>query len=326
MHTRTPEFSLIAKYFKRDQEKRRDVTCGIGDDTAVLLPAEDSALAVTTDTMVQGVHFDEHLSAHALGHKLLAVNLSDLAAMGAEPAWLSLALTMPSVDETWLADFSQGFFKLADYYHSSLVGGDVTRGPLTLTLTAQGQIPKGKALYRDGAKPGDRVYVSGTLGDAAAALAMQQGRIARSEAYETLAHALFYPEPRVALGQALRVIASSAIDISDGLVSDLQHILFASGVGARIELNDLPASEALMSAVPEASTRLELQTGGGEDYELCFTVPESRRGSLETVIRQLGIPIHCIGVIESEPGLRTMRAGEPYSLSATGFSHFGADE
>lgn len=325
MHTHTPEFSLIAKYFKREQEKRRDVTCGIGDDAAVLLPAEDSALAVTTDTMVQGVHFDDNIPARALGHKLLAVNLSDLAAMGAEPAWLSLALTMPSVDEVWLAEFSQGLFQLADYYHASLIGGDVTRGPLTLTLTAHGQIPKGKALYRDGAKPGDRVYVSGTLGDAAAALAMQQERITRTLQYDALSQALLYPEPRVALGQALRVIASSAIDISDGLMSDLQHILSASEVGARIELADLPASEALQSAIPDQDTRLELQATGGEDYELCFTVPESRRGSLETVIRQLGIPIHCIGVIESERGLRTMLEGEQKRFGAAGFSHFGAD-
>src|SRR5690554_1877234 len=215
MHTDTAEFSLIAQYFQRNTEKRRDVVCGIGDDAAVLTPSADATLAVTTDTMVEGVHFDQRVPARALGHKLVAVNLSDLAAMGAEPAWISLALTLPTVDHEWLVEFSKGLFELADYYHVSLVGGDVTRGPLTLSVTAHGFIPHGKALYRDGAKPGDRVYVSGTLGDAAAALALERAEQGTGVDYECLRKRLHFPTPQVALGQGLRAIASSAIDLSD---------------------------------------------------------------------------------------------------------------
>jgi|SRR5690554_2831064 len=324
MHTLTKEFSLIAKYFQREVNTRHDIVLGIGDDAAILNPPADSSLAVTTDTMVYGTHFDDTVPVKALGHKLVAVNVSDLAAMGAEPAWLSLALTCPEIDEDWLSEFASGFFDLADYYNCSLIGGDVTRGPLSLTVTAQGFIPHGKAIHRCGAQPGDRIYVSGQIGDAAAAFAGQQGLLALTDFQQAkLNKRLFYPTPQVGLGQALRVIASSAIDLSDGLASDLQHILHASNVGASIEAGALPTSPELLAAIPEHKLRAEQQLTGGEDYELCFTVPESRRGSLETVARQLGIEVTCVGVIEGDPGLRITLNEQPLVLTEAGFRHFG---
>jgi len=328
MHTLTKEFTLIAKHFQREVGQnnvrtRRDVILGIGDDAAILNPPAESSIAVTTDTMVYGTHFDDHVPAKALGHKLVAVNISDLAAMGAEPAWLSLALTCPSIDDDWLSEFASGFFELADYYNCSLIGGDVTRGPLSLTVTAQGFVPHGKALHRCGAQPGDRIYVSGHLGDAAAAFAGQQGRLALTDIQQaSLNKRLFYPTPQVALGQSLRVIATSAIDLSDGLASDLQHVLQASNVGAKIDANALPTSAVLEMAIPNQEQRVQHQLTGGEDYELCFTVPESRRGSLETVVRQLGIDVTCVGVIEGDAGLRIALNEKPLLLIEGGFSHF----
>ncbi|MCO4322688.1 thiamine-phosphate kinase [Aliidiomarina quisquiliarum] len=324
MHNLTKEFSLIAKYFQREQSSRHDIILGIGDDAAILTPPAESSLAVTTDTMVYGTHFDDSVPVKALGHKLVAVNVSDLAAMGAEPTWLSLALTCPAINELWLSEFTSGFFALADYYHCSLIGGDVTRGPLSLTVTAQGFVPQGKEIRRSGAQPGDRIYVSGQLGDAAAALAGQQGTIALTDIEQArLNKRLFYPTPQVALGQALRAIASSAIDLSDGLASDLQHILHASKVGASIDAGVLPTSLALSTAIPEQQSRVQLQLTGGEDYELCFTVPESRRGSLETVANQLGIEVTCVGVIEGSEGLRVTLNEQPLLLTTAGFNHFG---
>ncbi len=334
MHTLTKEFSLIAKYFRRqpsngelgqrERNQRQDVILGIGDDAAILKLPADSSLAVTTDAMVYGTHFDDLVPVKALGHKLVAVNISDLAAMGAEPAWLSLALTCPDINDAWLSEFSTGFFALADYYNCALVGGDVTRGPLSLTVTAHGFVPHGKALHRCGARPGDRIYVSGHLGDAAAALAGQQGHLPFTDIQQAnLNKRLFYPTPQVALGQSLRVIASSAIDLSDGLASDLMHILQASNVGAKIDANALPTSAVLSAAIPNQSQRVQLQLMGGEDYELCFTVPESRRGSLETVVSQLGIEVTCVGVIEGDEGLRVILNEQPLELTKASFSHFG---
>lgn len=329
MHTLTKEFALIARYFRRSptmeaKSLRRDVLFGIGDDAAILAPPADCVLAVTTDTMVYATHFDANTPIKAIGHKLVAVNLSDLAAMGAEPAWLSLALTCPDIDEAWLTEFSEGFFALSDYYGCSLIGGDVTRGALSLTVTAQGFIPQGRAIYRAGAQPGDRIYVSGTLGDAAVALAGQQGKLNLTELQQlSLNKRLFYPSPQVALGQALRTIASSAIDLSDGLGSDLQHLLHAAQVGARIDINKLPASTNLAAAlVADPIQKAQYQLFGGEDYELCFTVPESRRGSLETLVSQLGISITCVGIIEGEAGLRFMQDKTQVSFNEMGFQHF----
>lgn len=315
------EFALIERYFNQQGQARSDVLLGQGDDCAVVKTTPQTHIAVTTDTMVEGVHFDQHVPARAIGHKLVAVNLSDLAAMGAEPAWLSLAITLPKVDETWLESFAAGMYEVAGYYNCQLIGGDTTRGPLTLTLTAQGLLPEGQRLTRHGARPGDWIYVSGHLGDAAAALAVQQGRLeASSFVQHKLEERLCYPTPRVALGQALRNVATSCVDISDGLVADLGHILDRSKVGARLFLHQLPYSEVLQGLAPEQRQPFALH--GGDDYELCFTVPEEMRGSLDTMLAHSGVPLTCIGQIDKQPGLRFFDDQHEVHVGATGYQHF----
>lgn len=339
MDSQRREFAIIADYFKRRagqstgstlsenskssfRRQRNDVLIGIGDDAAVVTPPPESRIAVTTDTMVSGVHFDEHTSPRALGHKLVAVNLSDLAAMGAEPAWVSLACSLPEVDEDWLKEFTAGLFAALDYYHCELIGGDMTRGPLTLTLTAQGILPLERCLQRRGAQPGDRIFVSGTLGDAALALAGLQGKLElRDATIDELQKRLFYPTPRVALGQLLRNQATSAIDLSDGLAGDLKHILRASEVGARVNLEALPASLAFRANL-EPQAGWPLQLNGGDDYELCFTVPESRVGLLESLVRQAGVAVSCIGTIEAQQGLRFFHQNKEVQITGSSYSHF----
>lgn len=329
MHELNSEFTLIKRLFERFKTDHPDVVFGIGDDAAVLQVPTDTQLVVTTDTMVEGNHFNAQVPPEAVGHKLVAMNLSDLAAMGAEPAWLSLSLTLPQIDTVWLDKFSTGFFELSHYYQSVLIGGDVTRGPLTLTVTAQGLVPKGRALYRSGAQSGDRIYVSGSLGDAAAALAGLQGQLNISEFEQKhFNQKLFYPRPQVALGQALRGIAHSVIDLSDGLASDLQHLLTASNKTAHIYLEKLPSSAVLLQCMPEHKSRALFQAISGEEYELCFTVPESRRGNLETVAKQLAVPITCIGVVEgpiqAKKSLLTFSFEQTeVELTHLGFTHFG---
>ncbi|WP_194757114.1 thiamine-phosphate kinase [Aliidiomarina indica] len=318
------EFALIERFFKERGVKRADVPISVGDDAAILAPPTNSHIAVTTDTMVQGVHFDEHTPISALGHKLAAVNLSDLAAMGAEPAWASLALTLPDFNEAWLDDFSRGLIDMLDYHHCSLIGGDITRGPLTLTLTVHGFVPTDRYLLRSGAQPGDRIYVSGTLGDAALALAVQQAKLSSScsdSVRDALNDRLFRPTPRVMLGTLIRNQANSAIDLSDGLGGDLQHILSASNVGARIDLAALPRSQAFAEVV-KGEQGWPYQLFGGDDYELCFTVPEGRRGAFETISRQAGVAVTAIGVIEKEAGLRYTHAGERVNFDNQSYSHF----
>lgn len=342
MNIQPDEFSLIAKYFQRSpgagndtgsavsatsqNRSRRDVAVGIGDDAAIVIPPADCGIAVTTDTMVSGVHFDEKVPAAAIGHKLVAVNLSDLAAMGAEPAWLSLSCSLPEIDEVWLAEFSRGFFAAADYYRCALIGGDVTKGPLSLTLTAQGIVPAHRYLQRSGAQPGDRIYVSGTLGDAALALAAQQGRVDIPDNLRAeLEKRLFYPTPRVGLGQLLRNQATAAIDLSDGLLGDLKHILVASKVGARIQLDALPHSKAFAGSIagPEG---WKYQIAGGDDYELCFTIPESRCGGLETLALQAGVKVTCIGIIDGHRELRFYEKNQQRVIDLHSYSHFANDE
>lgn len=315
------EFALIERYFSQQDLNRSDVLLGQGDDCAVVNTTPQTNIAVTTDTMVAGVHFDAHVPARAIGHKLVAVNLSDLAAMGAEPAWLSLALTLPEVDQSWLESFAAGMYEVAGYYNCQLIGGDTTRGPLTLTLTAHGLLPDGQRLTRHGARPGDWIYVSGFLGDAAAALAIQRGEFEASSFVQgKLEERLCYPTPRVALGQALRNVATSCIDISDGLVADLQHILTRSGVGARVFLHQIPYSECL-HGLPEAQ-RQGFALHGGDDYELCFTVPEEMRGSLDTMLAHSGVRLTCVGQIDRQPGLRFFAEQEEVDITASGYQHF----
>lgn len=321
------EFELIARYFDRVTSSRRDVEKGIGDDCALLTLSEKQTLAISTDTLVEGVHFLRDIHPADLGYKALAVNLSDLAAMGADPAWLTLALTLPSVNEAWLKDFSDSLFELLDYYDMQLIGGDTTRGPLSLTLGIHGLVPQGRALKRSGARPGDWIYVTGTLGDSAAGLALLQHLVNINDpvAHEMLIKRHLRPMPRILQGQALRDLASSAIDLSDGLISDLGHILKASDCGARLNLEALPLSEVMkLHFEPEQAIRWALS--GGEDYELCFTVPEINRGALDVALGHYGVPFTCVGQIAPQSeGLVLLQDGKPVEKDLKGFDHFGRE-
>ncbi len=314
------EFELIRTFFARQPVSRIDVIAGIGDDAALLHPPAGQQLAVTSDLLVSGVHFLPDADPFSLGHKALAVNLSDLAAMGAEPAWFMLNLTLPKADARWLEPFCRGMFRLAREHNVQLIGGDTSRGPLAIAVEAHGFVPGGKALRRSGARAGDRVYVTGTLGDAAMALRHRLGgiRLAQDE-LTVLSERLDRPTPRVREGMRLRDIASSAIDVSDGLVADLGHILEMSRVGARISLDKIPVSPVCRAHIPETGWDTVLATG--DDYELCFTVPENHIAALEKLQPVCGF--HCIGVIEAEPGLRVVdEAGKPYPPSQSGHDHF----
>lgn len=312
------EFGLIEYLKQRNRVVRDDVLQGIGDDCARVWVPEGFELAITTDTLIDGVHFPLGTSAHAVGFKALAVNLSDLAAMGAQPAWVTLALSMPSVDMDWVQRFAEGFFTLAETLNIQLIGGDTTQGPLSITVQAHGFIPKGQALTRGGARPGDYICVTGTLGVAGLELLKLGG----APQEQTPVNRLNYPEPRVGAGMALRGIASAAIDISDGLIADLGHILDASGVGARLTLEDIPLSKN-MREDQDPARMLELALTAGDDYELCFTIPESQIEAVNALQYPLNLPIKHIGNIQSQSGLRIYRQnGEPLEISSGGFSHF----
>lgn len=317
------EFALIEQYFSNAGYKRNDVSIAVGDDGAVMQVREGFDLVVTTDTMVQGVHFFPNVDPRALGHKLVTVNVSDLAAMGAEPCWLSLGLTLPDADEAWIKAFAEGLSETADYYNCQLIGGDTCKGPLTLTVCAKGIVPRGKALTRSGAKVGDYLYVTGTLGDAALGLLVEQGLVEISKKHRGPALQKFhYPTARVALGQALRAIASSCMDVSDGLCGDLPHILKRSNVGAVVDVNKLPMSLALRDTLP-LDQALRCALSGGEDYELLFTVPEARRGSLEVLLSPYGVPVTCIGRITGLPGRLELKQGDqPFAYEHSGYQHF----
>ncbi len=356
------EFNLIQRYFTPLTPAREDVIHGVGDDGAVLHVPIGMDLVASVDTLVSGVHFFPDVDPVALGYKALAVNLSDMAAMGAEPAWATLALTLPLIDEAWLAAFSRGFFELAEHYGVQLVGGDTCRGPLTVSVQMHGFIPQGAALRRAGAMPGDLIYVTGTLGDAGLALQalrQQQALVASgirppgmaevSKMQEhffdlplaTLVHPctaptpharylqdrLERPSPRVFEGLALRGIASAAIDISDGLAADLGHILAASGMGATLEIERLPVSPAFVAAVQEAALDADqywqLPLSAGDDYELCFTVPAEKQAKTEQVFARFGCGATRIGTIESQPGLRCkLASGEMLTPASSGYQHF----
>jgi thiamine-monophosphate kinase len=312
------EFGLIEYLKQRNRIVRNDVLQGIGDDCARVLVPDGFELAITSDTLIEGVHFPPGTSAHAIGFKALAVNLSDLAAMGAQPAWVTLALSIPSVEMEWLHRFAEGFFSLAETLNIQLIGGDTTQGPLTITIQAHGFIPKGQALTRSGAQPGDYICVTGTLGEAGLELLKLGG----GPQTQTSVNCLNYPEPRVGAGMALRGIASAAIDISDGLIADLGHILEASGVGARLTLEEIPLSK-VMREDQDPARMLELALTAGDDYELCFTIPESQIEAVNALQYQLNLPIKHIGNIQSQPGMRIHRQdGVPLEISSGGFSHF----
>lgn len=315
----TGEFDLIARIRARCAA-RDDVVLGIGDDAALLqAPPAGMQLAIAMDTLNAGVHFPEGTPAADIGWKALAVNLSDLAAMGATPAWFTLSLSLPRGDAVWVDAFLDGFLALADAHGVALVGGDTTRGPLSVCVTAVGFAEAGSALRRAGARIGDDVWTSGTLGDAAGALVQWTSGGAVDPA---LRARLDRPTPRIALGRALRGIASACIDLSDGLLADLGHVCAASGVGAEIELASLPASAGLRSAF-DATSRRSLQATGGDDYELCFTAPESVRSDVERAARAAGIEVARIGrIVEGEGVVALDENGTPWTPPRGGYAHF----
>ena len=321
------EFSLIDKYFKDRGIFRDDVSLAIGDDAAVTNVPTGFQLITAVDTLVDGVHFPQDSQAIDVGFKALAVNLSDMAAMGAEPSWATLALTMPQVDELWLQQFCDGFFKLANEFNVQLIGGDTTQGPLSVTVQLMGLVPQGEALKRSGANPGDRIFVCGDVGDAALGLQVHQQKLSSLKLTEkqiqTLLSKLHRPVPRVELGMALRNVASSVIDISDGLLADLNHILDASQVGATVHLERVPVSET-MRALADSVDQFAYALGGGDDYELCFTVPESKMAAMHKIQRQLTIMVTEIGVVEETCGLRLLNKGVEIELPIKGFEHFSS--
>jgi len=318
------EFDLIKHYFVRPRARPPRATLGIGDDCALLTPAPGMQMAISSDMLVEGRHFFAGADARMLGHKSLAVNLSDLAAMGATPLAFTLALALPTADRAWLAGFSRGLFDLADAFDCELIGGDTTRGPLAICITIFGELAPGQALRRDCALPGDDVWVSGTLGDARLALAALQDELALDQATLALAAPRMHqPTPRLALGRALAGagLAHAAIDISDGLAGDIAHILAASNVGARLDADALPAGPAL--ATQSRSLRRQFTAAGGDDYELCFTAAPRHRAAIVQAAAGCATLVTRVGVIESAPGLRFVDcAGRPLALSAPGFDHF----
>jgi thiamine-monophosphate kinase len=320
------EFDLIERYFLREPNQGpRRAALGNGDDCALLAPAAGMHLAVSTDTLVEGRHFLSTVDASRLGHKALAVNLSDLAACGATPMAFTLALTLPRVDEAWLAGFSQGLLALADAHGCELVGGDTTAGPLAITITVMGEVPANQALLRSGAQPGDDVWVSGWPGEAYLALQVFRGHTSVSaEVFNAVRERMECPQPRVALGQALRGVASSAVDVSDGLLGDLQHILRRSGVGACLQLDALPSSP-LLAALPRTQQH-DAVLAGGDDYELLFTAPPAQRTRIDALSTQLRLPLHRIGsIVEaplSAPRLRLRDGTLDVANRWTSFDHF----
>jgi thiamine-monophosphate kinase len=314
------EFSLIQRYFTRATP---GAVLGVGDDAALVLVGSGMELAISTDMLVSGTHFFADTDPYMLGHKALAVNLSDMAAMGAQPRWATLALSLPAEDKVWLEGFSAGFFALADKFKVELIGGDTTQGPLNLSITIMGEVPQGKALRRDGAIVGDEIWVSGIVGDAALALAHMQGKVKLSdESFKATAPALHLPQPRVALGLALRGLAHSAIDVSDGLLADLGHILERSGAGAEIEFAKVPVSSHLRSYVDRAIGQ-RCALAGGDDYELCFTVASARHAEVKQLAAQLALPLTCIGKITAGAACTVKAAdGSVMKTEETGYDHF----
>ena len=336
------EFDLIAKYFTRPA---RRAVLGVGDDAALIAPRVGCELVISTDMLVEGTHFLPGTDAQRLGHKTLAVNLSDLAAMGAQPLYATLALSLPRVDETWLAAFARGFFARADAHGIELIGGDTTRGPLNVCVTGMGEVPAGAAIRRAGARAGDDIWVSGTLGDAAWGLAYVTGKVelnggaaapdadcdARAAAAYSVAR-LEAPAPRVALGLALRGVASAMLDLSDGLAGDLAHIARASQIAARINAEALPLSPASPLRAMPLDARLRYVAGGGDDYELCFTAPPAKRAAVLAAGASAGVPVTKIGTMIAlgdaagmAPGAVIVVDGAANHCAPTvsGYDHFG---
>lgn len=317
------EFDVIQKYFQRQHVARDDVILGIGDDAAVVTIPANQQLVITTDTLVSGIHFFSNAQPTDIAHKALAVNLSDLAAMAAKPAWATLSLTLPRADETWLTAFRHGFFELADRYQLQLIGGDMSHGPLSITIQTCGFTDPEKAVFRSGAKPGDFIYVTGTLGIAGFILDCINKKKQLSDSHwNELKDSLFKPQPRVNEALAMADFISAMIDISDGLAADLGHILQNSHVGARLQLADIPLSNNVLqySSHEEA---LAFALNSGDDYELCCTVPSRSEADFITTVKAFSCGYKKIGIIEQESGLRAIDTeGKLIHLPERGYSHF----
>jgi thiamine-monophosphate kinase len=318
------EFDLIKKYFTKPTSH---TNLGVGDDAALISVSTGCELAVSTDMLVAGTHFFADAAPFDIGWKALAVSVSDMAAMGAQPKWATLAIALPEVDETWLSEFSRGFFACAEMFNVDLIGGDTTRGPLNINVTIIGEVPTGKALKRNGAQLGDDIWVSGQLGSAALVLAHLQGKITlKNDALGANIHALHRPMPRVALGLKLRGIATSCIDISDGLMADLGHILKASNLGATIDLEKIPCIDYLKNDIQNPHFQTFI-LAGGDDYELCFTAPPSKRETINLFATELNTPLTCIASTRmasrlNTGGLQAMYKNEVLTLLKQGFDHF----
>jgi thiamine-monophosphate kinase len=316
------EFDLIKRYFAQHSTSDPRIALGIGDDCALLNPSPGMQLAISTDMLVSGRHFFADADPVMLGHKCLAVNLSDLAAMGATPLAFTLALSLPEANPEWLQGFSEGLLGLADEHQCSLIGGDTTKGPLTICITVFGELPPGSALRRDAAKVGDDIWVSGTLGDARLALAGYWKEIELDTSdHRQAAQRMHQPTPRVTLGIALRGIANAALDISDGLIGDLGHILERSQVGASLHIDSLPAGPILSQQT--ISKRREFTLAGGDDYELCFTAPVTQRSNVIAAGLASNTALTRIGCVQQEKGVRLLDDfGQTVTLQLTSFDHF----
>ncbi len=319
------EFEIIHDYFERHgRGNRRDVILGIGDDGAILQPPADRQLVVAIDTLVEGVHFPVQTRPADIGWKSLAVNLSDLAAMGAEPAWFTLALTLPESSASWLQGFAGGLFELADHYGMQLVGGDTTRGPLTISIQVAGHVPAGKALRRTGAQAGDLIGVCGTIGDAMLGLSLRMDEQPLSlVSQDRLLDSLDRPQPRVKEGLWLRDLAHCAIDVSDGLLSDLGHMLAPAKLGAELDYANLPFSAAGWQLLQAAPERLAQLLDGGDDYALCFCLPPQRLAQLQDRFAETPDAVRIIGRVSDTAGIHCRDVhGKQWMLRASGYEHF----
>lgn len=316
----SPEFNLIAKYFTRATPS---ADLGVGDDAALLRVSKGYQLAISVDMLVAGTHFFHDAAPYDIGWKSLAVNISDMAAMGATPKWATLAIALPEINETWLAEFSRGLFACADRFKVDLIGGDTTRGPLNISVQIMGEVPTGEALRRDGAKLDDDIWVSGKLGSAALGLAHLQRKVTlESEVAEHCLQALQTPMPRTDLGLTLRKKANSCIDISDGLLADLGHILDASNLGATVALDNIACHDFLRARLDEAIIQ-QCILAGGDDYELAFTAPQSQRHAIEQLAHQLDLPLSLIGKTTEKLGIEVTYKQQLLDISKKGFDHFG---
>jgi thiamine-monophosphate kinase len=317
------EFELINKYFQHITHEDPSVKCGIGDDAAIVKIPQGMELVLSMDTLLEDTHFPAETDPYDVGYKALAINLSDMAAMGAEPKWVLLSLSLPDNDEAWLEKFASGFLELAKGHYVSLIGGDMSRGPLSITLQIQGLVPTGTAVKRDGAQAGNLIYVTGSLGDAGVGLDIIQGKLSIANEYEaSFLNSLNRPEVSVEAGLRLREIASSAIDISDGLIADLGHILDASHVGAEIEVEKIPLSEAMQECT-DKTTAWNYALTSGDDYKLCFTASAEKHDLILHAFKEINIPVSCIGKITAETGLQLkIPEGVIFKPSGKSYQHF----